>query len=245
MESFASSAEETLSPQAVDTQNAHGSASWVVSLLFWLSLMVAAVLYAAVALSPKLAEWIRVREQFSQNAVRLVRLEENVDYLERVATALESDPEFARRLAQASMPGVSSRLEIVPVTRELLFGGVSDRKSAADAEESQPSPRIQVVRPAFAEAVFHLASHERHRRWLLFAAAAITLFGFTFLNDSESGSLRSLMNSLLWVVSLPARRYRKAALAEQTGDGIAAASGVVPTDSGPDAFSHEIEDTRT
>lgn len=187
-----------ISPQEVATPDVPPPSSWAVSLLFWLSLTVAATLYAAVALAPKLAEWIRVRQQYAQNAARLVELEEHVDYLERVATALESDPEFARRLAQASLPDARSQQQMIPVARELLFGAGGSRR-----------PDGQVIQPVLAEAVQHLASHRAHRRILLIVAATLVLIGFTLLNDSGSGLVLSAGQLLLAIGRLPLQRYRR------------------------------------
>jgi len=45
--------------------------SLLISLAFWMSLLIAATMYAGVALSPKLADWINVRQQYLSNAMRL------------------------------------------------------------------------------------------------------------------------------------------------------------------------------
>ena len=176
------------------------SASWLVSLIFWLSLLTAASMYAAVALSPKLAEWIAARERYATNAHRLAHLEDEVEYLERVSAALKDDPEFARRLAQASLPANSGEDQhIVPVTEELLFGGRDD------ADGSQPA----ISKPAWHNIVRILASNQRYRNCLLITAVLLTILGFTFLNDSESGYLRAALSSLYWLAAIPIRRYRK------------------------------------
>ena len=184
-------------PQDVSSPTVQGSASWVVSLLFWLTLLSAAVLFALVALAPKLAEWMKVREQYVQNAGRLVALEGQVEYLERVAAALESDPEFARRLAQASQPERSAHQQMIPVTKDLVFGG-SERQ-----HDIERAPQ-----PLYSGLIIRLASDQAHRRVFLCAAALLIIFGFTFLNDSERGCLRVLGRCVLAVVSFPVRRYR-------------------------------------
>ncbi|MEJ7590584.1 MAG: hypothetical protein WKF77_03490 [Planctomycetaceae bacterium] len=96
--------------------------SLLISIAFWISLLVSTVMYAAVSLSPKLADWISVRQQHAANAGRLQELEYEVDYLERVAAALKSDPEFAHRLVQTTQSG-STQSEFVPVSNSLIFGG--------------------------------------------------------------------------------------------------------------------------
>jgi hypothetical protein len=179
-----------------------------VSLLFWLTLLSAAVLFAVVALAPKLAEWMKVRDQYVQNAGRLVALEGQVEYLERVAAALESDPEFARRLAQASQPERSAHQQMIPVTKELVFGG-SER-----SHDVRP-----VTPPLYSGLILRLASDQTHRRVFLGAAALLIILGFTFLNDSESGSLRVAGRYVLVVVMFPVRRYRNMARTMEAASG--------------------------
>lgn len=197
-------------PREGHMQPMHLPHSWVVSLLFWCSLLISAVMYGSVSLSPKLAEWIRTRQQYSQNALRLAELEDDIDYLERVSAALQSDPEFSRRLAQAAGPAQLPGHEFVPVTDDLALGA----QPAADRTEAHEAD------PAFSDAVFYLASHQKHRQWLLISSGLLTLFGFTFLNDSGSGCLLGAGRGLLWLGGLPIRRYWRnrasAAAAEQT-----------------------------
>ena len=162
------------------------------------------MLYAAVALSPKLAEWIRAREQYARNAVQLVRLEDEVVYLERVAQALRQDPEFARRVARTPPEPVSNLAsagqvapENLPVAPESRYGSVVPPASA----------RPHVDPPPFAAVVMRFACDNPLRHWLLTAAVVVILFGFTFLNDSENGYLRSAARALSAIVLFPVRRY--------------------------------------
>lgn len=173
--------------------------SFLMSVSFWLTLTVAGILYAAVALSPKLAAWINVRQQYVSNATKLAQLEDEVDYLERVAEALKTDPEFAKRLIRANQNPDSQETEFIPVSKGLLFGG-AERK-----EYKVP----EVVRPAFAKVVFHLASHEQHRTRLLVGSAGLTLLAFTLLNDAGIGIVQSGLAALCQIFGWLTARYRK------------------------------------
>ncbi len=184
------SEEQILVPQAVG--------SFLMSIAFWISLLVSAVMYAAVSLSPKLADWISVRQQHAANAGRLQELEDEADYLERVAAALKSDPEFARRLVHTTQSGSTPR-EFVPVANRLIFGGT---------EAKSPEPR-SLVRPAVAEVVMHLASHQQHRTWLLFGAAGLTVLAFTLLNDSGAGIMQAVVSSIQGFSQAALARYRQ------------------------------------
>jgi hypothetical protein len=94
---------ETSEPTTAEpAQVSQSVGSFFMSVSFWLTLTVAGIMYAAVSLSPKLAAWINVRQQYVTNATRLSQLEDEVDYLERVAEALKTDPEFAKRLIRAN-----------------------------------------------------------------------------------------------------------------------------------------------
>lgn len=188
-------------PTAAADQRPQQAASWVVSLFFWITLCIAAVLYAAVALAPKAAEWIEARNQYVTNARQLSQLEDEVEYLERVAAALKADPEFAERLAQSSVAGSSQNQEIVPVTEDLLFGGYQESRQPAAPDP--PGPWLRMV--------YLLASSSGHRTALLVTAVVLTVLAFTFLNDSETGYLRTIGRWLAIVVMFPVRRYQKSA----------------------------------
>ncbi len=190
-------------PQVAQMPSASGATLWVVSLLFWFTLLISVMMYALVALSPKLAEWIQVRQQYAQNAARLVQLEEHVDYLERVAITLRSDPEFAQRLAAASIPGRSSGRQLVPVTPELLFGGVISQP--ADSQNGQPA--VQLVHPIIADLVQLLASDQHVRHWVLTLAATLTLISFALLNESGGDLLRTSGQLIVQITSQFIHRY--------------------------------------
>ena len=175
------------------------SHSWVVSLLFWTSLLLSAVLYAAVSLSPKVAEWLRVRNQYAENARRLVELEDDIDYLERIAATLQSDPAFTQQLARAAMPAPGSDTGFVPVTEELMYGGVRTATTHSAANSSLH----------FVDPVIRLASDIPLRRTLLITSGILVLVGFTFLNESSVGFLSVTGHRMLWLAAGPYRRYRK------------------------------------
>ncbi len=105
---------EPVPEKPVEVSQATGSL--LMSLAFWLTLVTAAGMYAAVSLSPKLVQWMMVRQQLTSNALRLQQLENEADYLERVADALKKDPEFAERLVRATQ---SPALDEVPFDASL------------------------------------------------------------------------------------------------------------------------------
>src|SRR5882762_9410473 len=82
-----------------EQSDAYGS--WTISVAFWLALLVAATAYAAVVISPKLINFIRLRHDYHATQVRLVNLEREASDLQQVVDALERDPDFVRKLASA------------------------------------------------------------------------------------------------------------------------------------------------
>ncbi len=186
-------------PRAETVPNEQPSHSWVVSLLFWTSLLLSAAMYSAVSLSPKVAEWLRVRNQYAENARRLVELEDDIDYLERIAATLQSDPAFTQQLVRAAMPAPGTDKGFVPVTEELMYGGVRTATTHSAANSS-----LQFIDP-----VIRLASDIPLRRTLLIMSGILVLVGFTFLNESSVGFLSVTGHRMLWLAAGPYRRYWK------------------------------------
>ena len=172
--------------------------SFLMSIAFWFVLLISAVIYAGVALSPKLAAWISIREQHATNAVRLQELEDEVDYLERVSVALKSDPEFANHLVHATQSG-NTENKFVPVSGSMVFGGLRDKLTT-----EQP-----LVQPAVAKLVMHFASHQKHRTWLLLGAAGLTVLAFTLLNESGAGIMQAAYRSVQSFSHSAIARYRR------------------------------------
>lgn len=177
------------------------NAYWPVSLCFWCTLLLAAGAYGAVAVAPKLAVWNSVRHQYQQNARELQRLEEEVDYLERVETALQTDPEFLQRLKQptaATAPGEQS----IAISGDLLFGYETMLPAATSPPAGDP-PGHGLISA--------LAGKRPLRRGLLIFAAGLTVFAFTFLNDAGVGLVASSGRIVRAAATLPLRRYVRVA----------------------------------
>ena len=185
--------------------------SFLMSFAFWCLLLIATLMYAAVALSPKFAEWISIRQQHAANAVRLHEMEDEADYLERVAVALKNDPEFAHRLVHATQSG-SAQHEFMSISDSLTFGGTR-------AVLAPPEP---LVPPAMADIVIHLGSHQSHRALLLFCAATLTVLAFTLLNDSGAGIVQSAFRAVKRLSESAVARYRRDSQETAVQTGVAA-----------------------
>lgn len=154
----------------------------VISITFWLMLLIAAGLYAAVALAPKLEAHLLLRQSYVQNQIQLVALEKQVSDLERVALALEYEPEFAEELARVEFDAGLPGDQRVPVKRGLWLDRPGSVPAGTPSAYSLPW-YMPVVR-AFA--------HDRSlRKSSLIAAAIVLLLAFTFLHESQEPKLRS------------------------------------------------------
>lgn len=167
--------------QPVDLQAPVANSRLLVGLLFWFTLLAAAALYGIVALAPKYLSFLEARREFRANQTQLVALQQQSRYLERTVTALESDPQFAAELARVDFNAVGPGEEKIPVDPHLSLDG------RAEPALRVPTPRL----PWYAPLVTLVAENERLRRNLLIAAAAIVLFAFTFLHESEAPRIHS------------------------------------------------------
>ncbi len=153
--------------------------SVIASLAFWFCLLVAAGLFAIVVLSPKLLTYIELKNEFYANQVRLVALEEQVGYLEKVSDALRNDPEFAKELARVEFGAARPGDERIQVDPSLSLDGSSE-------EAQQPMPAQPILWPTGPLEL--LVHHPKIRIGALAAAAVITLLAFTFLPERSSES---------------------------------------------------------
>ena len=172
---------------------------WPVSICFWLTLLLAALIYGSVFLAPKLAVWNRLRFEYEQNAARLVELDNEVEYLERVEDTLRTDPDFLRRLSENSH--LINDGELIPVSGNLLFG-VDDQEQKSERPASAPPLQWLIER---------LAADRSLRSGLLALTATLVVFAFTFLNDAGTGLVSDAGVIIRRLFTLPAGRYRVAA----------------------------------
>lgn len=181
----------------VDAAQESPEHSWLVSLSFWGTLLVAASIYAAVALSPKFCVWNRIRLQQHQNAERLSALESDVAYLERVEKALVTDPEF-RRQAAGTTNQTDSTSELIPVSGNLLFGYQPSPIATEDALADIP---------LYHQAAQIIASDQKLRTILLTITVLLTFFAFAVLNDAGTSFVLASKQAIQSAVSWPFQRY--------------------------------------
>lgn len=151
----------------------------VISLLFWLSVLVATALFAAVGLSPKLIEQLQLRDEFAANQLHLVQVEQQNEQLEQVVNAIRQDKEFAAEMTRIEFDAVRRDEEIIPVESEL-------RLSPRDI--GIPHAPAVMPRAWYRPLLVPFAENDSLRRNLLAAAAALVVVSFTWFQPTSSAS---------------------------------------------------------
>lgn len=165
---------------------------WIVSVLFWLCLLIAAGMYGAVALAPKYLDYLELEAEHRAGQVQLAALSRRVGTLEKVAHALETDSAFVAELARidldAAIPG-EERIAVAPEHR-------------LDARPAVPVPAPGAATlPGHAPLVRAFAHDRGLRKTLLIGSAAIIIASFTLLHESPGG----IGEVFRWI----GRRYRR------------------------------------
>ena len=187
---------DQIETSAVAAQPTEGS--WLVSILFWLTLLFSAVLYGCVALAPKFQIWMNLRADHYANQVQLVRLEEQVTYLKKVANALENDPHFAAEVARMEFRAGRSGAESIPVEKSLSL-------SAQTAPAVVERPTIQL--PWYSAIVDRLATKRKLRFGVLAFAGMLVVSAFVFLQDANATAIRNLFRTMFGGLRAIAGRY--------------------------------------
>ncbi len=152
----------------------------MVALLFWGTMLSAGMLYALVALSPKLVFYLKLRDDRYQTQVKLVTLEHRVLYLKKVMHALENDPEFAAEHARVDLDAQRPGDETIPVDESLHY--IPDG-------EFDPSAFKKSILPWYTDLLEVFAADHKKRRALLIAAVLMSLFAFTFFQESQTSQI--------------------------------------------------------
>ena len=144
----------------------------VISLVFWLFLFAAGILFAIVSLSPKLLVYLQLRSQFDVNQRRLVMLEQQAEQLRRVINAIRTDTDFAAELTRIEFDAVLPGEEVIPVDSALKL----DARSV-----ETPLPDFPAASEWYEPLVNHLASDHELRMGFLACAMLLVIVSFTLL----------------------------------------------------------------
>lgn len=151
---------------------------------FWPVLILAGALFAVASLSPGAAEWKAVRHRLAVADANAAALRSEIDGLNRVATALRSDPAFAAEVARLDLGlarGGADRLSVPaapppvalappptpPVERWPLIDAVAARRglrvTLAAVAATLAAVAFTLCQPAAADLVRHACG--RRGRW--------------------------------------------------------------------------------
>lgn len=166
----------------------------VVSLLFWLSLLAATTMFAAVGLSPKILERMRLEAQFDASQFRLVQMEQQNEQLERVLEAIRKDKDFAAEMTRIEFDAMRQDEEIIPVESGL-------RLSPRDLSTAR-TPAV-IAQAWYRPILVPFAENDQLRRNLLTASAVLVVISFTWFQparatqvEQQSGKRNSLWRQL-------------------------------------------------
>lgn len=162
-----------------------------ISLAFWICLILSAVLFAIVALSPKFLVYLVLRNQFDHNQLRLVSLERQAGQLQRVIDAIRSDKDFAAEMTRVEFDAVQPGEEVIPVDVGL--------KLDARTFQSKTSTRT-IAAKWYEPAVRWTANDGSLRTALLTTAALLIVVSFTMLQPAGVQQVSSGVRScnLIW-----------------------------------------------
>ncbi len=156
--------------------------AWLVSLLFWACLLVSVALFAITVLSPKVLAFLELEKEYHQNQVRLVRLERQVEYFDKVASALQSDTEFAKELARFEFDAIRPGEERIAVDRRLSL-------QASPAPDPLPHSAPSVEWYALPLRTF--LDDPRNSNRALVVAALLVIVAFAFLQEPPNSTAAS------------------------------------------------------
>ncbi|MFK7820278.1 MAG: septum formation initiator family protein [Planctomycetaceae bacterium] len=185
-------ATHTQQPETTDNDS-----TWIVSVVFWLTLFVAAALYAMVALSPKLERLLTLKRDHEAGQWHLVELEKRVKQLDRVAAALEDDPQFAAELARSRFGAVRPGSDAIPLSNELQINFTDS-----------PPDLAEVQLPWFYGVIRQFASNSVLRWTSLGVASGLILLGFGFLHARYAMLVRAAIGRVATTASRFGQRYQ-------------------------------------
>lgn len=127
-------------------------------------------------LAPKLKTFASLDQQYAENHDRLLQLEEQIHYLNRVADALEHDPEFTNELARVD-------LNLTEKGTERVFVDVSLSMAApTDTPRRQHSTRTGALSRCLG-LLDGVLNDQVWKQKVLLGLAGVVVFAFVFLQD--------------------------------------------------------------
>ena len=141
--------------------------SILISIAFWMCLFTSAALLASVSLAPRIVEWHSASLTTLNRQQQMVRLERQIQQLEKLTHALEFDSHLRRELDE----GQVSLDELVSLNVE--------------------APNVPLTVPWFIPVLKAIAVAGDWRRRILWLSAGLCVFAFVVLRDTEIREVRT------------------------------------------------------
>jgi hypothetical protein len=171
------------------------------SLAFWCSLLIAAGLFAVLALAPKLRTYHQLSRDYQGLHRQLVSTERRTESLARVADALQHDPDFASELARINFDAPKTE-QRTPVGPQLSLTAW-DSDSTVDTEV-RPSPAVLLDGP-----LLNALSDDRTVRVPLFAASSLlVVVAFGLCGQTVANRCKESERTQIGIRGWLADRYR-------------------------------------
>ncbi len=153
----------------------HPLESLAISISFWLTLLLASLLFALLTLSPRWVEITHLQSLSRSNQEQLSQTNQEIHHLNRVATAMVEEPEFVSRLAKKEFSLAAQGSVQIQVEKNLNY----------DARV----PTLMQTTKQFENAWYNdllrqFSVHSRLRTPCRWGAAGLFLVAFLFLNES-------------------------------------------------------------
>lgn len=165
--------------------------SFFVSLAFWLTLLMASTMYAALCLSPRLSEHARLTRQSSELEFQVEQRSQEIRHLRRVAHAMQQDTEFISRIARNEFSLAEDGSLHIQVATELGYDARVPGLSQGQRD---------YVDPWYLDLIERLSKQTSLRMQWTWSIFGLYFFAFVFLNEGMcSGrcarqTLRHLLN---------------------------------------------------
>lgn len=153
------------------------SAGWIVSVAFWLFLIVAAGLYAAAALAAPMLETLELESQQHAQHQRLIAMEQQNQQLQKTIHALKTDPRVAEELARQDFHALRAES---PIERLPVDGTLAHAPAGKSPKLFLESPSL----PWYAPLLKVAGKNQSINTSLLICAGSLVLYAFGFLRPS-------------------------------------------------------------
>jgi len=187
----------TTHPPITESRPLRPFEAFAISLAFWGTLLCASAMYAVLSLAPGLVEHASLNRQHEHLVNLTANRSREVHHLERVASAMERDPDFVARLARNELSLVPAGSTQFRVTNNLGY----------DARVPDAALPLQENREVWYEEMLVSLSEPSslRQKW---TTTTLALFSIAFLCLNETFFSGRFGRGILHLMTLFCQRYR-------------------------------------